>query len=83
MGYHMPAEWEEHEAIWLAWPYDQDTFPEIEKVEDAYVAIIKAIHRSETVNLLVRDEMMQSAVVDRLRKEKVDLRQSQIPPDRL
>ena len=73
LGYHMPAEWEEHDAIWLAWPYDQDTFPEVEKVEDAYVAIIKAIHKSETVNLLVRDEMMQGAVVDRLRKEKIDL----------
>ncbi len=73
LGYHMPAEWEEHEAIWLAWPYDQDTFPEVEKVEDAYVAIIKAIHESEFVNLLVKDELAQSAVVDRLRKEEVDL----------
>ena len=73
LGFHMPAEWEEHEAIWLSWPYDQDTFFDIEKVEDAYVAIIKAIHKSETVNLLIRDEMMLSAVVERLRKEKVDL----------
>jgi agmatine deiminase len=73
LGYHMPAEWEEHTAIWLSWPYDQDTFPVIERVEDAYVAIIKAIHKSETVNLLVKDEMMQSTVLDRLRREKVDL----------
>ena len=73
LGYHMPAEWEEHAAIWLSWPYDQDTFPVIERVEDAYVAIIKAIHKSEIVNLLVKDEMMHNAVVDRLRREKVDL----------
>ncbi len=73
LGYHMPAEWEEHSAIWLSWPYDLDTFPEIEKVENAYVAIIKAIHESETVNLLVKDEMVQSALVDRLRRELVDL----------
>ena len=73
LGYHMPAEWEKHEAIWLSWPYDLDSFPEIDKVERAYVAIIKAIHQSETVNLLVRDEMMQNVVVDTLKEEKVDL----------
>jgi len=73
LGYHMPAEWERHEAIWLSWPYDQDSFPEIEAVERAYLAIIKAIHTSEMVNLLVRDEIMLSSVVNSLRKEKVDL----------
>jgi len=73
LGYHMPAEWEKHEAIWLSWPYDLDSFPEIDKVERAYVAIIKAIHQSETVNLLVRDEIMQNVVVDTLKEEKVDL----------
>ena len=73
LGYHMPAEWERHEAIWLSWPYDLDSFPEIEAVEKAYIAIIKAIHQSETVNLLVKDEMMLRAVVDRLKNEKVDL----------
>ncbi len=73
LGYHMPAEWERHEAIWLSWPYDLDSFPEIEAVEKAYTAIIKAIHQSEIVNLLVKDEMLLSAVVDRLKNEKVDL----------
>ncbi|MCX6678136.1 MAG: agmatine deiminase family protein [Methanothrix sp.] len=73
LGYHMPAEWERHEAIWLSWPHDLDSFPEIEAVENAYTAIIKAIHESEIVNLLVKDEMMQSEVVGRLKSEKVDL----------
>ncbi|VVB70651.1 Nitrilase [uncultured archaeon] len=73
-GYRMPAEWERHEAIWLSWPYDLDSFPEIEKVEAAYTTIIKAIHESEIVNLLVKDEMMQSAVLERLKSAKVDLR---------
>jgi agmatine deiminase len=73
LGYHMPAEWEEHEAIWLSWPYDLRSFPEIEAVESAYVAMIKAIHKSETVNLLIKDEMMRDLVVERLRGENVDL----------
>jgi agmatine deiminase len=73
LGYHMPAEWERHEAIWLSWPYDLDSFHKIEAVERAYLAIIKAIHTSETVNLLVRDEIMLNSVVAALRQEKVDL----------
>ena len=73
LGYHMPAEWDKHEAIWLAWPYDLDSFPEIEAVEDAYAAMIRAIHKSEIVNLLVRDEMMRGEVADRLKRDKVDL----------
>ena len=73
LGYHMPAEWECHEAIWLSWPYDLDSFPKIERVEQAYVAIIKAIHEGEMVNLLVKDEMMLNAVVDLLKNASVNL----------
>lgn len=73
LGYHMPAEWEKHEAIWLSWPYDLDSFPEIEKVEMAYLSIIKAIHESEIVNLLVKDELMLNSVVDLLKRESVNL----------
>lgn len=73
LGYHMPAEWEKHEAIWLSWPYDLDSFPEIRAVERAYISIIRAIHKSEIVNLLVKDEMMLNEIVDRLRRELVDL----------
>jgi agmatine deiminase len=73
-GYHMPAEWERHEAIWLSWPYDLDSFPEMEKVEQAFTSIIKAIHGSEFVNLLVKDEMMQAAVVERLNSAGVEMR---------
>jgi len=34
----MPAEWERHQATWLAWPKDPLTFPEaiIGKVEETY-----------------------------------------------
>jgi agmatine deiminase len=73
LGYHMPAEWERHEAIWLSWPHDLDSFPEIESVEKAYVSIIKAIHESEMVNLLVTDEPMLSKVVESLKGASVDL----------
>ena len=73
LGYHMPAEWERHDAIWLSWPYDRDSFPEIDRVEKAYVSLIKAIHNSETVNLLVTDETMKTRVVDLLKNAGVNL----------
>lgn len=75
LGYHMPAEWERHDAIWLSWPYDLDSFPQIDRVEQAYVAMIKAIHESELINLLVTDELMQNRVLDLLRNAGVNSRQ--------
>ncbi|MCJ7443190.1 MAG: agmatine deiminase family protein [Methanotrichaceae archaeon] len=73
-GYHMPAEWEKHDAIWLSWPYNLDSFPQIEEVEKTYITIIKAICESEMVNLLVKDEMMQAEVIKMLAKSKITLK---------
>jgi agmatine deiminase len=75
LGYHMPAEWEKHDAIWLSWPYDLDSFPEIDRVEQAYISIIKAIHEGETVNLLVKDEPMLNRVVELFRRADINLKQ--------
>jgi len=63
LGYMMPAEWEKHEGIWLAWPHDPDTFPDrVEEVENIYVQIIKSILESEQVHLLVKDDPMKIRV---------------------
>lgn len=57
LGYSMPAEWEKHSAVWLAWPYDVTTFPDIvPDVEISYCKIIKAFEGSEKVNLIVRSD---------------------------
>jgi agmatine deiminase len=75
LGYRMPAEWEQHEAIWLAWPYDPTTFPDrVEKVEETYVQIIKQIHESENVNLFVKDDSMKEKVVDMLTQAGINLK---------
>jgi agmatine deiminase len=73
LGYHMPAEWEKHDAIWLSWPYDLNSFPQINQVEKTYVSIIKAIHESETVNLLVTDETMMLRAVALLKNAGLKL----------
>jgi agmatine deiminase len=63
-GYHMPAEWEEHEATWLSWPKDPTTFPAsiIGKVESIYVEIIETLASGERVNILVNDVATESRV---------------------
>ena len=64
LGYYMPAEWEKHDAIWLSWPHDHVTFPErVDKVERVYIQLIEAIHKSEKINLFVRNEGMKANVL--------------------
>ena len=74
LGYIMPAEWEEHDATWLAWPYESTTFPDrVEEVEEAYVKIIGTIHRSENINLFVKDVGMKKRAKNLLGKDDIDI----------
>ena len=74
LGYRMPAEWEKHDAIWLSWPHDPTTFPfRVDKAEETYVQIIKLVHRTEQVNLFVRDEHMKQKASRLLREKAVHL----------
>jgi agmatine deiminase len=61
-GFHMPAEWELQESVWLSWPIDEETFPDLPAVEDAYGVIIRASCHGQKVNLLVRDEDTEERV---------------------
>jgi agmatine deiminase len=73
LGLSMPAEWEEHEATWLAWPHDRQTFAQLEAVEEAYVQIIEALHRHERVELLVTDGYMRERVSKLLSRRGINL----------
>jgi agmatine deiminase len=73
-GFCMPAEWEKHDAIWLAWPYDPTTFPDrVDRVEATYVQIIKELHLSEQVNLFVPDQSAKEKSEELFKKASIDL----------
>lgn len=64
-SYRIPAEWEKHHAIWLAWPHDKITFGSLNqqsghpdegrlaKVEREFIKIITTLAESEQVNLII------------------------------
>jgi agmatine deiminase len=53
----MPAEWEPHEATWIAWPHNRSDWPgKFEAIPWVYAEIVRHLARSERVNILVNDE---------------------------
>ncbi|MBI2077568.1 MAG: agmatine deiminase family protein [Euryarchaeota archaeon] len=73
LGFSMPAEWEPHEATWLAWPKDPVTWPDrVPKAEAAFVEMMRALTPHERVDLLVDDAASEAKVRKRLRDEGVD-----------
>lgn len=72
VGYRMPAEWETHEATWLAWPQNKETWPgKVPAVEEIYLQMITALAPHEKVHLLVHDEFARDAVEKRLKARGV------------
>src|ERR671936_410575 len=69
LGYRMPAEWEPHEATWIAWPHNRSDWPgKFEAIPWVYAEIVRHLARAETVCVLVNDARMQARVRRLLRR---------------
>jgi agmatine deiminase len=56
LGYIMPAEWERHEATWLAWPHNPDDWPgKFRAIPWVYAEIVRLLATHERVHILVND----------------------------
>lgn len=65
-GYHMPAEWEPHDATWLSWPHNADTWPGcLDAIQSPVVEMVAALAEVEHVHINVLDTA-QSSHVERL-----------------
>jgi agmatine deiminase len=52
----MPAEWERHEATWLAWPHERTDWPgKFAQIPWVYGDIVRWLARVEKVRILVED----------------------------
>jgi agmatine deiminase len=49
----VPAEWEEHVAVWMAWPHLEHEWPDLAGARAEIAALVRAIAETETVELLV------------------------------
>jgi agmatine deiminase len=72
-GFLMPAEWEPHDAVWIAWPHNPVTFPDIPAVEQAYFELIYQLHTSERVEVFVPTAVIHRKVRAHLREMGADL----------
>ncbi len=57
LGYHIPAEWEKHEATWIGWPHNKNDWPgKIESIFWVYGEIVKKIAEGEKVRIIIESK---------------------------
>jgi agmatine deiminase len=66
-GFHMPAEWQEHEGTWLQWPHDDTHKGTQMRLEAVWLAMTEALHQRETVHILVPGERRRDHVHQQVR----------------
>src|SRR5947208_2088846 len=74
VGWRLPAEWEPHEATWIAWPKNRSDWPgKFAPVPWVYAEIVRHLSRSERVHILVDDTAAEARVRKLLGRNGVDL----------
>ena len=69
LGYRMPAEWEPHEATWLAWPHNQEDWPgKFQAIPWVYAEIVRPLSARELVHILVKDAKAEQRVIGILKR---------------
>jgi agmatine deiminase len=73
-GNRMPAEWEAHEATWIAWPHNKDDWPgKFAAIPWVYTEIVRHLAVAEEVRILVNGPAGERRARDALGKV--------LPPD--
>lgn len=59
-AWRMPAEWEPHDATWIAWPHHEPDWPgKFEPIPWVYAEIVRALGTSEMVEIVCHDETVR------------------------
>jgi agmatine deiminase len=81
----MPAEWEQHRATWIAWPYLESDFPgKIDAVRWAYCEFVRHLSRVERVEILCHNQDVAHDARTRLNRLQItgDIQIHQTPYNR-
>jgi agmatine deiminase len=82
-GYRMPAEWEPHEATWIAWPHHRDDWPgKFAAIPWVYAEIVRHLHSSERVRICVQNAKVEAEARQILQKAGVNASQIDFYPFR-
>lgn len=85
-GYRMPAEWETHDATWIAWPHERRDWPgKLAPVSWVYGEVVRHLVTGERVRILVGDAAIQKRARSALERIGADLGQIdffRVPTDR-
>jgi agmatine deiminase len=74
LGYVMPAEWERHEATWLAWPHHPTDWPDkLDTIRWVYTEMVRKISAGEIVRMLVESRAEREMATRYLERSGVDL----------
>ncbi|MFI5231003.1 MAG: agmatine/peptidylarginine deiminase [Gemmatimonadales bacterium] len=69
-----PAEWEPHDATWIAWPHHEADWPgKFETIPWVYAEIVRALHAHERVEVLCHDAGARASAARCLHAHGVDM----------
>ena len=85
--FRMPAEWEPHDATWIAWPHHEPDWPgKLEPIPWVYGEIVRVLHTRERVEILCHDDQVRgdaSQVLDAHGVDPSGYRLHVVPNDRV
>jgi agmatine deiminase len=62
LGYRMPAEWEPHQATWIAWPHNRSDWPgKFAAIPWVYAEMVRHLSRVEPVEIVVKNAAEETA----------------------
>jgi len=74
LGYSFPAEFAQHDAIWLSWPHKEESWPgKIATIYPSYCAFVKTVALTERVNINVGTDKMRQGAAKMLELAGVDM----------
>jgi len=78
--WRMPAEWERHDATWIAWPHHEPDWPgKLEAVRWVYAEIVRVLARHERVEILCASDGVREDAARRLHAHAVELQRVNLP----